>query len=67
MSKRGLTILEVSPDEQDPETALFSNFVALVETIKAGASVQIHVVYPPVPQKREQPRLFMKERGVKSA
>ena len=63
MSKRGLTILEVSPDEQDPETALFSNFVALVESVKDGATVRIDVVYPPVPQKREQPRLFMKEKG----
>ena len=51
---KGLTIIEVTPQSPDPEAALFAQFVALVESVKDGATIEIAVRYPPVPQKRRE-------------
>ena len=60
---KGLKIVEVTPQSPDPEAELFTHFIALAESIKAGAVVEIAIRYPLPPPKKEEPRLFVADKG----
>ena len=64
MGAKGLTIVEIHPDESaDVETLLFQNFMAVLQTLRDGNSIEIRIRYKqPDSKKIEQPKLFLREK-----